>query len=101
MAIVVRVTGVFLGRPMNESFEEEFREGDTPKKVFARLDKKKTLGRKFFRSVVKGGLGTFLLNGNRLDMPTALNDRLNDGDEISILSAIAGGSPGYADSAVC
>jgi molybdopterin converting factor small subunit len=99
MAIFVRVTGVFLGSPMNESFEEEYREGDTPKKIFARLDKRKALGRRFFHSVVKGNRGTFLLNGNRFDMPAALKDPLKDGDEISILSAIAGGSCGCSDAA--
>ena len=91
MAIAIRVTGVFLGRPLNRTFGEEFRQSDTPKKVFARLDRKKALGRKFFKGAVKSGQATFLLNGDRLDLPEALNHTLCDGDEISILSAIAGG----------
>jgi len=91
MSISIRVTGLFLGRPLNRTFKEGFRDKDTPKKIFARLDKKKVLGRRFFRGAIKSGLATFLLNGNRLDLPEALNDRLADGDEISVLSAIAGG----------
>lgn len=91
MSITVRVTGLFLGRPLDQTFGEDFREGDTPKKIFARLDGKKVLGRRFFAGTVKSGRATFLLNGDRLDMPGALNQNLSDGDEISVLSAIAGG----------
>jgi molybdopterin converting factor small subunit len=91
MAIQIRVAGVFGGTPLHETFEEAFKENDTPKKIFSRLDKKKQLGRKFFGRVVKGGRATVLLNGGRLDSPQALDAPLQDGDEISIISAIAGG----------
>lgn len=91
MPITVRVTGVFLGNPLNETFEEAFRENDTAKKLFARLDKKKALGRKFFSGALKSGRATFLLNGDRLEIPDALSRPLAEGDEISVLSAIAGG----------
>jgi molybdopterin converting factor small subunit len=91
MAIAVRVTGVFLGDPLNKTFEEPFRVGDTPEKILARLDKRKVLGRKFFRTSLKSSRATFLLNGDRLEIPDALNKPLSDGDEISVLSAIAGG----------
>jgi molybdopterin converting factor small subunit len=91
MAIRVRVAGVFLGHPLNRTFEEPYIENDTPKKVFARLDKKKALGRRFFKGLVKQGRATFLLNGDRLDIPERLDNRLSEGDEISVLSAIAGG----------
>jgi len=72
-------------------FEEPLKENDTPKKIFARLDKKKTMGRKFFTGVVKGGRATVLLNGERLDSLDAMNKAICDGDEISVISAIAGG----------
>ena len=91
MAIRVRVAGLFLGRPLHETFEEPYTGDDTPKRVFARLDKRKVLGRNFFKAVAKRGEATFLLNGDRLNMPEASNMRLNEGDEISVLSAIAGG----------
>jgi molybdopterin converting factor small subunit len=95
MPIAVRVTGVFLGDPLNKSFEEVFREGDTPKKILARLDKRKVLGRRFFRSSLRSSRATFLLNGDRLEIPDALNKPLADGDEISVLSAIAGGKSAW------
>ncbi len=91
MGIKVRVAGLFGGSPLNEAFEEAFRQDDTPRKIFARLDKRKVLGRKFFSRVIKDGRGTVLLNGKRLDALEALDERLSDGDEISVVSAIAGG----------
>lgn len=91
MPIQIRVAGVFLGSPLNKTFEEPFRQNDTPKKILARLDKKKALGRRFFSAVLKGGRATLLLNGDKLEIPADLSRRLNEGDEISVLSAIAGG----------
>jgi molybdopterin converting factor small subunit len=91
MSITVRVTGVFLGDPINKSFEEPFRAGDTPRKILVRLDKQKALGRRFFNGALKSSRATFLLNGDRLEIPDSLDEPLNDGDEISALSAIAGG----------
>lgn len=84
----VRVVGVFLARPMNHTFEEPHGKGDTPKKVLARLDKKKALGKKFFKGALKDGSATFLLNGDRLE---SFDQPLEEGDELSVLSAIAGG----------
>jgi len=91
MAIRVRVAGLFLGRPLNKAFEEPLLGGDTPRKVLVRLDKKRVLGRNFFKRVLKRGNATFLLNGDRLTMPESSDKPLADGDEISVLSAIAGG----------
>ena len=91
MTIRVRVTGVFLGDPLNETFEEPSSKDDTPERVFARLDRRKVLGRKFFRRLAKSGRATFLLNGDRLEIPELSSKPLCDGDEISVLSAIAGG----------
>jgi len=91
MPIRVRVAGLFLGQPLNKMFEEPYADNDTPVRVLARLDKKKVLGRNFFRRLVKKGDATFLLNGDRLNMPEASDTHLKEGDEISVLSAIAGG----------
>ena len=91
MAIRIRVIGVFLEQPLNVSYEESLVANDTPKTVFARLDKRKVLGRKFFIGILKMGQATFLLNGDRLNLPEDLMKPISDGDEISVLSAIAGG----------
>ena len=94
VGVQVRVAGIFGGSPLNETFEEPFRKDDTPKKILARLDRKKAMGRKFFSGVIKGGRATVLLNGERLDTSARLQAPLSDGDEISIISAIAGGRCG-------
>ncbi|MBI5117147.1 MoaD/ThiS family protein [Candidatus Poribacteria bacterium] len=91
MSIRVRIIGAFVEQSLNTAFEEPFTKDDTPQAVFTRLDKRKALGRRFFTTVVKRGQATFLLNGDRLDLPNDLKRKLNDGDEISVLSAIAGG----------
>ena len=91
MAIRVRVMGVFLGRPLNETFEEPLIQNDTPGNVLNRLDRRKVLGRKFFSRLTKQGNATFLLNGDRLDLSEAPHTLLKEGDEISVISVIAGG----------
>jgi molybdopterin converting factor small subunit len=95
MSITVRVTGIFIGDPVSKAIVQDFRTGDTPKKILSRLDKDKALGRelgrRFFGKALKSGRATFLLNGDRLDIPDDLDRPLTEGDEISVLSAIAGG----------
>ena len=95
MSITVRVTGVFIGDPVNKAIVQEFKAGDTPKKILARLDKdralRRELGRRFFGQALKSGRASFLLNGDRLEIPQELDRPLSEGDEISVLSAIAGG----------
>jgi molybdopterin converting factor small subunit len=91
MSITIRVTGIFLGDPLNKTLVQEFKAGDTSRKLLKRLDKEKALGRKFFASTLKSSRATFLLNGDRIEIPEMLDDPLTDGDEISVLSAIAGG----------
>lgn len=91
MAIRVRVMGVLLGHPLNETFEEPLIQNDTPSDVLNRLDKKKVLGRKFFSRLIREGSATFLLNGDRLDLSEVPRTLLKEGDEISIISVVAGG----------
>jgi molybdopterin converting factor small subunit len=89
--ISIKVAGVFSGAPLNKSLQEPYFQGDTVKRVLERLDKRKVLGRRFFKQVMKQGRAVFLLNGDRLELPGSRTKPLNAGDEISVLSAIAGG----------
>ncbi|RJP16645.1 MAG: hypothetical protein C4520_18175 [Candidatus Abyssobacteria bacterium SURF_5] len=89
--VKIRVAGIFSGLPMNELLEERYQAGDTPAALLGRLDKRKAVQRRFFSKVVKSGNGIFLLNGNRLELNDLKQKQLADGDEISVLSAIAGG----------
>jgi molybdopterin converting factor small subunit len=87
----IRVAGIFRGIPTNELLQEWLQVGDTPSAVLARLDKKKVLGRKFFSSLMKQNQIVILLNGERLETADTKRKRLEADDEISVLSAIAGG----------
>ncbi len=85
------MAGVFGGRPLNEVFDEPYEAHDTPRKIFARLDRRKALRRMSFARLASRGNVTILLNGERLDCPESLDENLTDGDDISVLAAIAGG----------
>jgi hypothetical protein len=87
----VRVAGIFGGLPTNEVAEEQLQEGDTPYTMLKRLDKRKVFGRKIFSALIKRDAAIFLLNGNRLDPSELKLHKLAAGDEMSVLSAIAGG----------
>lgn len=89
--IKVRVAGVFGGDPMNELLEEPLQSDDTPATVLARFDKRKIFGRKFFANLIRRDRAVFLLNGERIDFSDAAMQKLKPGDEISVISAIAGG----------
>jgi molybdopterin converting factor small subunit len=89
--IKIRVAGVFGGAPTNELLEEPFVKGDTPASVLGRVDKRKAFGRKFFGKLLKNGGAVLLLNGERLEHSEMKKKELKEGDEISVLSAIAGG----------
>jgi hypothetical protein len=90
-AIKIRIAGVFSGEPMNELLEESLQPNDTPASVIIRLDKRKIFGRKFFKNLLDNDRAVFLLNGERLELETLRQLKLKSGDEISVLSAIAGG----------
>jgi hypothetical protein len=89
--VKVRVAGIFGGSPTNEATEERLQADDTPHTVLKRLDKKKLFGRKFFSVLMKRDSAIFLLNGNRLGPLELKLQKLSGGDELSVLSAIAGG----------
>jgi sulfur carrier protein ThiS len=87
----IRVAGIFQGVPTNELMQEPLRAGDTPSVILARLDKKKVLGRKFFSSLMRRNQIVILLNGERLEPAETKQKRVEENDEISVLSVIAGG----------
>lgn len=61
--------------------------------MFARADKNKLLGRKFFKRLFakKSPLLTLLHNGKRLQLPQDLDKSVQDGDEITLLTPTMGG----------
>jgi len=90
--VKVRVAGFILGKSINESFEEEFKEGKSLEEIFKALNKGKRVGKGFFTGLMtKPGSISILLNGDRVVFPQDGQIKLKDGDEIAVLSPIAGG----------
>ncbi|OGP60051.1 MAG: hypothetical protein A2V67_08870 [Deltaproteobacteria bacterium RBG_13_61_14] len=84
---------VMLGtRMVNESFEEEVAEGTTLEKLFQQVDGSKRFKKKYFKEILAAPRPpVVLLNGNRVEVPEELGEKLNEGDEVSVVSPIAGG----------
>jgi len=90
--VKVRIAGFILGKSINESFEEEITEGITLEEMFNVLNKQKRVGKGFFAGLLtKPGSISILLNGDRVVFPQDGQIKLKDGDEIAVLSPIAGG----------
>lgn len=93
MIVKARITGVFGDTPVVEEGDVELKTGATLKTLFKQGDKalgfKKT---KFFKTALKmKNAPTILLNGDRIDLPEAFNQVLEDGDEVTVMSPIMGG----------
>ena len=84
---------VMLGTKMvNESFEEEVREGATLDQLFRQVDGSKRFQKKYFQEVLSATRPpVVLVNGSRVEAPEELSEVLKDGDEVSVVSPIAGG----------
>jgi len=92
LKLKIRVAGFILGKSINESFEEEFKEGTSLGDMFKALNKEKRVGKGFFAGLMtKPGSISVLLNGDRVVFPQDEQIKLKDGDEIAVLSPIAGG----------
>lgn len=80
------------GRMTRAEIEAEAFEGDRVKDVLKRLARSGEVDSSVVRSVLRGDPGvTALRNGSRLSMPENATDDLADGDDISILTPMAGG----------
>ena len=84
---------VMLGTKMvNESFEEEVAEGASVEQLFRQVDGSRRFKRKYFKEALSAGMPpVVLLNGSRVEVPEELGVKLKDGDEVSMVSPIAGG----------
>lgn len=80
------------GRMVRLSLDTQADKGNRLKDLLKQLSREGAVDASVVRHIVKGGAGvTVLQNGQRLSMPEAANARLADGDEISVLTPMAGG----------
>lgn len=92
MKVAVKIMVMLGTRMVNESFEEEVPEGTTLEKLFQQADRSGRFPRKYFQEVFSAPRPPVVLrNGNRVEVPEELGEILQDGDEVSVLSPIAGG----------
>ncbi len=91
--VKVKVTvGVFIeGKNMTREFELDLPEGVTLREVFICLDEKGSFPRNFFKKMMKDPRITLIHRGQRKDVPDDLSTKLENGDEVAIISSIAGG----------
>jgi len=92
MKISVKLMVMLGTRMVNESFEEEVAEGTTLEKLFQQVDRSRRFKKKYFKEILSAPRPpVVLLNGNRVEVPEELGEKLNEGDEVSVVSPIAGG----------
>ena len=92
MKISVKLMVMLGTRMVNESFEEEVAEGTTLEKLFKQVDRSKRFKKKYFKEILEAPRPpVVLLNGNRVEAPEELGEKLKAGDEVSVVSPIAGG----------
>lgn len=88
----VTVRSFIEGRMIRVSKMTEARDGDRLKDLLKQLRREGALEASVVRYILGGPPGvTVLQNGARRDMPEAREARLADGDELSILTPMAGG----------
>lgn len=80
------------GHMVRLSLDAQASKGERLKDLLRRLSREGTVDASVVRYILKGSPGvTVLQNGDRLSMPEAAATRLADGDQLSILTPMAGG----------
>ena len=92
--VKVTVMAFLDGKATNKQFEWEIAEGMTLNDLFKELDRKGPFDRGYFKRIFSlSRPPTLLHNGNRIHDISELKEiKLSDGDEVSVLMPIAGGS---------
>jgi molybdopterin converting factor small subunit len=93
MIIKTQIAGIFGDTPIMAKGEVELSDNSDLKTFFKKADRALGFSRpKVFRLALKMAIQpTILLNGDRLDMPEGLSQRLKDGDEVTVLTPLTGG----------
>ncbi len=86
---IVAFVGV---KAVNKVLEVELPEGNSLLDLFNKIEKEKEVEKGFFQAILSQRRPvTVLINGERIDLSKDKKRKLKDGDEISVVSPIAGG----------
>lgn len=92
MKVKVSIVAFAGGKAINKILELELKEGSTLMDMFNFIEKRGDVDRGFFKTILSQRRPvTVLLNGMRVNLSEERKKNLSDGDEISIVSPIAGG----------
>ena len=93
ITVRARIVGHIDGRPVHASGEVELKAGNTIREFFKRADASMGLKKQkpFKRAFKQGVRPVVLLNGDRIELPEEGTHALSDGDEVSVILALAGG----------
>ncbi len=91
--VQARIAGMFASESVVQEGPVELKSGATVKTFFQKADKALGFNKsKHFRlSLKQGRPPTVLINGDRLDLPEGFTRKLSPGDEITVLTPLAGG----------
>ena len=93
ITVQVKIAGPIDGKTITFSGTVDLRPGDSIKKLLKKADAlPETKSHKPFRKAFRQGVRpVILLNGERIDYPEEKDRALKNGDEVSVIVAIAGG----------
>lgn len=93
ITVQVKIAAPIDGKSVTFSGTVELRQGDSIKKLLKKADAlTETKSHKPFRKAFRQGVSpVILLNGERIDLTEEKDRTLKEGDEVSVIVAIAGG----------
>ncbi len=92
MKVRVTIAGYFGDRALNASREVDLKDGSTVKDLLKAIDSQHLFDLPVGKALLRAAESRIaLVNGRSTPLADALKDRLGEGDDVSFLSAIAGG----------
>jgi len=80
------------GKPVHKSLVVSMPEGSTIHDLLNELDRRKVIGKNFFKKLLKSGkFFTLLVGGKRVDVPDGLQQKLAAGEKVALITPMAGG----------
>jgi len=80
------------GKPVHKRLVVALPEGSSVGDLLDALDRKKVVGKNFFKKLLKSGkFFTLLIGGKRVDIPDGLSQGMASGDKVALITPMAGG----------